>query len=255
MDEKTQDIVAEGKRLIDRAAEQDLVLRLLGGVAISLLCPSASRAPFRRSYADLDFATLTSSRRTVAEFLEGQGYRPNVMFNKLQPHRMYFSCDTFGRHVDVFFREFTMCHRYQFSDRSFAQPYTLPPDELLLTKLQIVQVSEKDLKDSAALLEIFDVTRIDDDRGSFDALTTATQDDWGLYKTTVTNLDRVRSYLDSLDIDEQRKSRATTNLQVLRRSIEASPKSMRWKLRARIGERVRWYELPEDPTRDRVSVN
>jgi hypothetical protein len=32
-------------------------------------------------------------------------------------------------------------------------------------------------------------------------------------------------------------------------TIDEVPKSRRWKMRASVGDRVRWYELPEDPTR------
>jgi len=28
--------------------------------------------------------------------------------------------------------------------------------------------------------------------------------------------------------------------------LESGPKSLRWRLRARVGQRVRWYELPEE---------
>lgn len=255
MDRKEEDIAREGKRIIDLAAERGLVLRLLGGVAVALLCENASHPPFRRSYMDLDFVGQSSSRRSLAEFLEACGYKPNVMFNKLQANRMYFSCGTYERHLDIFFREFSMCHRYRFSDRSFTYPYTLPPDELLLTKLQIVQLSEKDLQDTAVLFENFDITRGDTDSAFSDALTRITRDDWGFYKTTCINLDRVREYLGSLSLDVGSRTRALSNLDNLRMSIESTPKSLRWKLRAAIGERVRWYELPEDPTRDRVTVD
>jgi hypothetical protein len=29
--------------------------------------------------------------------------------------------------------------------------------------------------------------------------------------------------------------------------METAPKTLRWRLRARVGDRLRWYELPEAP--------
>lgn len=254
MREKEEDIVSEGRRLVELAAEWGLAIRLLGGVGVSLICRGASRPPFARPYLDLDVVTATTARRAVAEFFEACGYAPHVMFNKLQAHRMYFSCETYDRHVDVFFSEFVMCHRYRFTDRSFSRPYTLPPDELLLTKLQIVQLTEKDLKDVAALLDSFDITDAAGGAGFHDAVTRATQDGWGFYKTVSMNLDRVEDYLALLALDADRKERALSRLAALRASIAGAPKSLRWRMRALVGERVRWYELPEDPTRSGSAV-
>jgi hypothetical protein len=168
---------------------------------------------------------------------------------------MYFSCDTYNRHVDVFLEQFVMCHRYRFTERSFSHSYALPPDELLLTKLQIVQLTDKDLKDAAALLDSFDIVRADDGAGLPDAVTVATQDDWGFHKTVSLNLGRVENYLASLDLDAARKERALLRLAALRASLAGAPKSVRWRLRALVGERVRWYELPEDPARSGLTAN
>ena len=34
--------------------------------------------------------------------------------------------------------------------------------------------------------------------------------------------------------------------EAMRQAMEAAPKSVRWKMRARVGEKVTWYELPEE---------
>lgn len=255
MQEKQADIVAEGRRLVELAAERGLTIRLLGGVAVSLLCEAAARPPFARPYADLDVVAAAASRRAVAAFFDEAAYVPHVMFNKLQANRMYFACPAYDRHVDVFFEEFVMCHRHRFTERSFRLPHTLPPDELLLTKLQIVELTEKDLKDAAALLDSFDVAAAADEAGLADAVTLATRGDWGFFRTVSMNLDRIEAYLSALALDAARKERALSRLAALRASIAGAPKSLRWRMRALVGERMRWYELPEDPTRSPVAID
>jgi hypothetical protein len=38
-------------------------------------------------------------------------------------------------------------------------------------------------------------------------------------------------------------------LAALKLGLEQAPKSMRWRMRDRVGERVQWYELPEEVRR------
>ena len=42
------------------------------------------------------------------------------------------------------------------------------------------------------------------------------------------------------------KHDAIEQLAVLSKATETAPKSFRWKARAKVGERVRWYEVPEE---------
>jgi hypothetical protein len=66
------------------------------------------------------------------------------------------------------------------------------------------------------------------------------------------NLDRLAAFLASDlkpgELDFGRESRFDTAAQVaeLRGAIDASRKSTGWKLRSRIGDRVQWYEEPEE---------
>jgi hypothetical protein len=81
-----------------------------------------------------------------------------------------------------------------------------------------------------------------------------TSNDWGWWRTVTGNLDKLDQFLatdygpDDLDIGEGRPVRFDPAVQIaaLREGIEAAPKSTRWKLRARIGERMPWYDQPEE---------
>ena len=77
------DIRAEAQRLTAAAAKANLGLRLMGGLAIWMVAPSARVAPFARDYADLDFAVRKRDGRAVTPFLEGQGYLAERLFNSI----------------------------------------------------------------------------------------------------------------------------------------------------------------------------
>jgi hypothetical protein len=136
----------EGLRLVDAADAQGVVLRLVGGVAIWARCPSARRAPLARPYNDIDFVTRSGSTAAVTAFFAGQGYAPNRMFNALHgARRLMYADQARGPVVDVLVDRFAMCHQLDLRDRLPPGARTLPLADLLLTKLQVVELNEKDL--------------------------------------------------------------------------------------------------------------
>jgi len=217
-------------------------LRLLGGVAIRLRSEGLPAA-LQREYKDLDFATTRKAVGDTQMLLRDLGYDPDVAFNAMNSReRLLFYDDVHGRQVDVFVRVFRMCHEIPLESRLGVDPGTVPLAELLLTKLQIVELNEKDVRDAVALLHEHEVT--EDDSGVNAArVAELCADDWGLWRTITHNLDAVASHLDVYDVDRER---VAARLRRLQERIEAEPKSRGWKLRARIGERRRWYELPEE---------
>lgn len=236
---------AEAVRLIEAAARKGIILRALGGVAIALRCPSARHRQDPARIPDLDFATYSRWRGEVKELFVDQGYEPNRLFNALQGRtRLNFFRPAGNGEVDVFLDTFRMCHRLSLVGRLEAHDYTLPLADLLLTKLQVVQLNEKDLLDILALLKGYPLgaepTGIDP--GPIVRLCAA---DWGWYRTVTLNLDRILQlaprYLDTADL-----RLVGGRIQELRAQIEGNPKSIFWKARAAVGERVRWYDLPED---------
>jgi hypothetical protein len=135
-----------------------------------------------------------------------------------------------------------MCHEIPLERRLETQPDTVPLAELVLTKLQIIQLNEKDVRDAVALFVEHDVT--DDDVGiNGSRVAELCCDDWGLWRTITRNLESVGGHLESYDVD---RDLVSTRLAVLQERIEAAPKSRSWRLRDKVGERKRWYELPEE---------
>ena len=218
-------------------------LRLLGGIAVALRSPSASREPLRRSYKDIDCITRAHHRQSVTRLFEAAGYVPNVQFNTLHaPDRLIFGGPQRGWTLDVFVDAVAMCHRLELAHRLTLDRDTLTIADLLLLKLQAVERSERDCKDVLALLIDHPIAP-DGIDGEYIAGLLAS--DWGWWRTATGTLDwveRFRQALSGLDTTV-----AGARIAELRSLIDAAPKTRRWKLRARVGERVRWYDEPDEP--------
>jgi hypothetical protein len=239
------DVVAEGRRLLDRAAAEGVPLRLIGGVAIRLRAPGELSAPFRRSYADLDFVTTRKGSRRTDELLRKEGYVPHVAYNSLHGgERLLFFDDENDRQVDVFVGAFSMCHKIPLNDRLEVDQTSIPLAELLLTKLQIAELNEKDVRDALALLEGHPVGDADGETVNAGRIAALCAADWGLWRTITGNLDTCCALAPGYDVPNRGEVEA--RLQELLRRIEAEPKTRSWKLRAKLGDRKRWYELPEE---------
>jgi hypothetical protein len=236
------DIVEEGRRVLAAASRDDVPLRLLGGVAVRLR--SAGLPPgLQREYKDLDFATTKKGSGDAQRLLRNLGYDPHTAFNAMNSkERLLFFDDAHGRQVDVFVGSFRMCHQIPLERRLGTHADTVPLAELVLTKLQIIELNEKDVRDAVALFVEHDVG--EDDSGINGArIAELCADDWGLWRTITRNLASVGTHLGSYDVDRELVS---TRLARLQERIEAAPKSRGWRLRDRVGERKRWYELPEE---------
>ena len=245
------DPLAEALRLIDLADAQGSILRLMGGLAFHANAPDWT-ARIERERRDIDLVTTSRDRKPVAELLIANGYVPDRQYNALYGHKqLYFVDPARERPVDVLVDRLEMCHVLVFADRlALAQP-TLPLADLLLSKLQVVKVNRKDLLDALILLAEHPLTP-DDSGINVARITALTSTDWGWWRTVTGNLDRLLAFLESeigpSDLDTGRPNRYLPAAQVtaLRATIDAAPKSTRWRLRARIGERVVWYEEPEE---------
>jgi hypothetical protein len=241
------DLIAEADRVIAAAQAGKVPIRLAGGLAIHRRHPSARRPPLQRTYADLDLAaTSKGGHRAVTELMISLGYVADQMFNGLHgQERLYFADMSNERHVDVFVDSLRMCHVIEFKDRLDQLDDTLTVSDLLLTKLQIVELNRKDMLDILAVLH--------DQRlepGAPDALDPTYLGqvwgrDWPIWRTSGLTLAKVRA--QGVDIlDAEGFSRVSGMLSALEEILAAGEKTLRWKLRARVGDRMKWYEIPEE---------
>jgi hypothetical protein len=242
------DLLDEARALIDLAAERGIELRLLGGLAIRLLTPDLP--PRSRTGQDLDFGSASSTRRDLTDMLLDQGYVADKNFNALYGNKqLYFTHGESGLAIDVLIDKLHMCHTLEFGSRLARMPYTLDPLDLLLSKLQIVELNEKDADDCLRLLVSFPFSE-SDEPGTMDLrlFGSLVGEDWGWWRTVTLNLERIGALLNGGDRPaiEGGALDPSSQLATLNQAAERAPKSRRWKMRARIGERKRWYEEPEE---------
>lgn len=211
-------------------------------------CPKASADPaLARKVPDIDLITRKKDVKLLKELMTEIGVQPVSMFNALHgDRRLLFTDPKLGRQIDVFIELFEMCHKFDFMRRLLLDESTLTLADLLLTKLQIVEINEKDYKDILCLFLDHPMSE-KDDRESINAAYIAAicSEDWGIWKTITRNLGWVRDYAQKMQIDDSSRATLLSRLDVLLERIEEEPKSLRWKMRSKVGERVMWYDTPD----------
>ena len=240
----------EAERLAAAAREARLGLRLMGGLAVWLVAPSVRVPPFARDYGDLDFAVRGRDSRAVTPFLMEEGYAPDRMFNSIHgAQRMNFTHPEGRWTIDVVVDALRMSHLIDLRGRLEPGPATLDLADLLLTKLQVWEINAKDLGDIACLLADRPLAGASDGEAIDTARILAlTGTDWGLCHTLERNLRRVAEFArghqpPSAVLDP------VAQAEILLTAIANGRKSVAWRVRARVGERVRWYETPEEVRR------
>lgn len=237
-------LLSRARGLIDAAAASDVPMRLLGGLAVYVLTEAARRPPLARSYRDFDVAVPARQGPAASRVLESVGLVPDRHFNALHgARRMIFSAPD-GYDVDVLIGDFEMCHTLEIGAAFEHDTLTIHPADLLLTKLQIVAIERKDLIDAAALV-------LDRPPGSgwedidLPRFVGPLAEDWGFFHTVELNLGKLGAFARDV-LEPDRAAVVEQRLNVLATAMQSAPKSMRWRLRSRVGERVVWYETPEE---------
>jgi hypothetical protein len=204
-------------------------------------------AALARSYGDIDTATVKGQNRPVTDLLTGLGYEAARQFNALHgSSRMLFHDRANDRKLDVFVDGFELNHSIPITARIDVDAQTIPLAELLLTKLQVVEFTDKDMRDTLALFVGHEVGAGDDETINADVVAALTGEDWGLWRTTEINLQKLRDDIGAVGLDEPDQRLGLTRIDALWERIEAEPKSKRWRLRARVGDRKRWYQVPDE---------
>jgi hypothetical protein len=246
------DLEEEMYRLISEAQKQGIFLRVLGGLAVKIHSSHASHRSLERHYPDIDFVTDKASAKKLVDFLPAMGYSPNKTFNTLSGDRrqLYYD-EAHGRQVDVFIGGFTMCHTLPLADRLEIEPLTIPLAELFLSKAQIVQLNRKDVLDLLALILDHEAGSGDQETINVDLIATLCAKDWGLYTTVSMTIQKLHTFLGEGDIllDEAEMQTVKRRLDAIQRAMDDAPKTMAWKMRAKVGTRVRWYEEVEEVQR------
>jgi hypothetical protein len=245
------DIVKEMYRLIDAANAKNIQLRSIGGLAVQVH-NKKNHPAFIREFGDLDFVIASKQRRDFEAFMPTVGYSAHKQFNTLNGHQrqIYYHNDNEMK-IDIFVGDFEMCHKIPMENRLTADPVTIPLAELLLSKAQIVELNHKDLMDISSLLLNNDVGNKDKGTINLEVLTQLCSADWGLYKTTSINLQKVEEMIQNKEIDlsQEEKEMILARSQKILKTFEDMPKPLPWQIRDRVGTRVKWYIEVEEVRR------
>jgi hypothetical protein len=247
------EMLDEGRRLVDAARSAGLALRLLGGLAVREHCRSVELC--ERDYSDLDMVARAKQARELVTLFAGFGYTENYEVSTATANaelQFVRPCEHRGGpgtkpahaddHIDVFLDTFRMDHVIDLARRLEIEPYTVSLSDLLLTKLQIFRLEEKDLRDIVTLLG--DVTVGEEDaRGLINGryIGKLCADDWGLFYDVATNLESVDERAATFDLSQAQVAHVRHGVARLIAAIDGAPKSVRWRLRARVGTRRSWH--------------
>jgi hypothetical protein len=244
---------------LDLAQQAGFILRVLGGVAIRLRSPELE--DFARSlgrytgradgqeFLDLDFGAYKRQRKALPAFFARLGYikRKTTMASAISERHIYFHPEGWFE-VDVFFDKMLMEHVVPFCGRLELDYLTITPTDLFLTKIQVTDFTEKDLKDLWLLLRGHEIGAGPDNAAiNTGYIATLLVGDWGFWYDAITNLERVRRFTESSKLlSAHEKADILDKVAQIVRAIEGAPKTLRWKMRSIFGTRVKWYRTVEE---------
>ena len=249
----TFDFEREAVRIVEEAKKANLILRVLGATAFRIHSPNNLKVhdQLARKISDLDFMAYSKDRRKIEKFFtEQMGYEAvrAALTPGLFAGRCIFINKSGGNsHADVFLDKLEMNHIIDFKGRLEIDYPTITLSDLLLEKLQIVHINEKDIKDSILLLLEHDVGEGDREAINMKRIAKIMAEDWGFYYTTTTNLKKIESSLPKYNnLTAEQRDTISSKIQRLLQGIEDEPKKLGWKIRARVGPSKRWYNEVEE---------
>ena len=239
-------MLAEGRQLQAFLVGNSIPAKIIGGVAIRLRCPSMPLLGLDREYRDLDICARARDAKEIEAAMATLGFAPHLHFNAANyGHQQMFTNEESGVHVDVFLDELRMCQTLKLSDRLTLDDHcSLVVSDLALSKLQIVELTDRDKTDLLAIFLDHEATPDSESGLNTTRVCDVCRANWGWWKSTTTSLEACRAYAPSC-LSASDQQRAIARIDSLQSAIEATPKTMKWKARARIGTRATWYELPE----------
>src|SRR5512143_3318157 len=230
----------ELKRILKASEDADVILRVIGSLAFQMHCPQFGylQAALGRAYTDIDFAAYSRQNKQIAGLMTSLGYTDNrEVFIASEGDRAIFDKPASGLHVDVFYEKLDFCHTIFWKDRLEVDSPTIPLTELLLEKMQIVQINEKDVIDTIMLLLEHPLGDTDQETINIKRVAELCAGDWGLWRTTTMNLNKVRLLAQEYSqLTAEQKTHVEEQVQAALARLEAEPKSMAWRLRARVGD-------------------
>jgi len=237
--------VEQAHRILDQARERGVTLRLLGAIAFHICCPNFNyvQRATGRVFTDIDFMGYFKQMREVERLFKELGYSEDRRIKSVPGLRrsIFFHADQ-PWHSDVFYDVLEFSHEIDLRGRLEIEYPTLSLVDLLLEKMQIARINEKDIIDTLMLLREHEVGEAKDRTIRTDHLARCCKADWGLWRTVTANLAKVDQLADKYDVlGAEDRHIIRQRLATIRERIDREPSTLRWKLRGRIGERMQWY--------------
>lgn len=237
--------MSEAFRVLKEAETRGIHLRILGSLAYRLHCPKYVHIldNMNRELTDIDYVGRSDERHLYKPFFKEMGFEvDNDLLVATEGQRFFFKSPTTGLGVDIFVDRLDFCHPIQLKERIPLDSPTIPLVDLLMEKMQIVEINEKDLKDTFVLLLEHQFGPGDREKIDLDYLIRILAADWGFYYTFTTNLHKCRAFLPRYDaLSDSQREEIRSKIDSALKLIEEAPKSLRWKLRAKVGTRILWY--------------
>ncbi len=245
----------EARRLTEEAQKQGMLLRVMGPIALHFYFPEHVDLYRRmerlgeRVFTDIDYASYGKFRNKMVPFFEQQDYSLEKRAAMVSGGtRLIFFAGRVPM-IDVFYDRLDYNHPIEYKGRLEIHPYCVSLTDLLLQKLQIVQINDKDLKDAMLLLLAAQIGESDDGMISAKYVAKLMSEDWGFYYTSITNLDRICTAVEEVKaLEDAQRSKIREQAALLRKHIEEAPKSWGWKNRAKVGTKKPWYKEVSDWT-------
>jgi len=145
----------ELKAILKAGNDAGVLMRVIGSLAFQMHCQQFGylQQAMGRAYTDIDFAAYNNQVNQIQKLLQSMGYVENrEVFISTEGERAIFDKPGSGLHIDIFYEKLDFCHTIYWKDRLEVDSPTIPLAELLLEKMQIVQINEKDVIDTIMLL-------------------------------------------------------------------------------------------------------
>jgi len=266
-----EQLQSEAVSIVAEAGQAGVTLRVVGSAGIRLHCPGPGPVMDRlgRPAKDIDFVVPQQHRKGMRRLLESRGYvTDRDLLIAMEGSRYSFTHPGHGTEIDVFVERLAFCHTIEVRDRLDVHPVTIPLEELLLQKVQIIEMTTTDVIDVSVLLATHEVAlatadaetpaTADAETVGTEAVGTETVDagriarllarDWGFHHTATRNLRQVRDAAGGAvtDLGPEQNGKIRDRAGRLLDAIDAEPKNLAWRMRDRIGERKQWWQDVDD---------
>jgi hypothetical protein len=241
-----QQIIDVALKIVEAADTEEINLRLIGSVGIRLHCNKFTQLHIElgRTLGDIDLVGYSKDKPRIDRLMSELGFikKPTSFAAIYSSREIYYTADK-SRVIDIFYDRLQMNHTIEFRGILELDKPTVPLAELLMQKLQIVKITEKDLKDVIVLLREHDVGESDADVINVTRIARVLSHNWGFWYTATENIKKIAGLLSHFNAIPYNDEQIVLNrLENIMGIINSYPKTTFWKIRSKLGTSIKWYK-------------